>query len=770
MPENYINNTNILALTTGINSTATSLSTSALPSAPLMGASPIQFVQSEINLYGSNPWTTNKTVTAGNLLVVAISGLGGGTITLADNLGTTYTNAVTEYIGSSGGGTSTLWYGVISTTGSLVLTIGGTFGVAPFYTGADVPGGEIYFVELANFNPSSPIGGTVTTSGSGTVTASLSVATAGSMIIGTSNQVWNNVGAWIPTSPVVLYHVDYYASAFFGVLSPGLGANSFSITNNGGGATAMAAMVINGNPNPIQQSSYTTPSVIQSATGTSAPWTTGLTVTMGNLLLVAQIGQGSGTAAITDNLGTTYHQVEYTSYAGAGNYGTLYFWYGFAPSSGAITISHTGTFAVTGSFGGAGGQFYLAEIANVDPNVPIRQSNNTGSSISTTQPYVDHPITYPGDLLFYGAVQTYNINPWAAVSGTTILQQLSAQSVFAYGTASTVAPGTTTIGTTVTGSTPYVFSTGISIKPKTTLEVTNTDGNFRVLIDSEILFVNSGATTTTWNIARGMENTVATSHGAGAAINAILTAGALDAVRFQISGAGTYANLPTSGMKLGDTYTCTDSPFDFYYNGTGWQSKRGRPYPWLPLNSSDFTNYLGGGATASFKGVLNVYAPASVGSANFMWNYSLPPTPWTISLQFYTTLFPYNYNTTGMYLTNGSYSSNWVVQNNSGNGGICLDTQHFSGNASGLTYAGESAHVIIGGMPSGLTTLKIQNDGTYRRYYVGFGSDDITQAASVVTLSATDYFTPTGVFLQTNAANYDISTQFVSFRVDPILI
>jgi hypothetical protein len=103
------------------------------------------------------------------------------------------------------------------------------------------------------------------------------------------------------------------------------------------------------------------------------------------------------------------------------------------------------------------------------------------------------------------------------------------------------------------------------------------DGNFRILIDSEILFVNSGATTTTWNVARGMEGTVSTSHGAGAAINAVLTAGALDAIRAQINGYGTYISLPVSGMKFGDTYRTNDTGQTFIYNGSVWTPFYGIP-------------------------------------------------------------------------------------------------------------------------------------------------------------------------------------------------
>ena len=50
---------------------------------------------------------------------------------------------------------------------------------------------------------------------------------------------------------------------------------------------------------------------------------------------------------------------------------------------------------------------------------------------------------------------------------------------------------------------------------------------FRILVDSELMLVTSGAGTTTWAVTRGIEGTTAGTHANGATVTQVLTAGAL---------------------------------------------------------------------------------------------------------------------------------------------------------------------------------------------------------------------------------------------------
>lgn len=94
---------------------------------------------------------------------------------------------------------------------------------------------------------------------------------------------------------------------------------------------------------------------------------------------------------------------------------------------------------------------------------------------------------------------------------------------------------------------------------------------FRILIDSELMQVTAGGTTTTWTVIRNIEGTTLTSHSTGTPIVVVLTAGALAAI-LPVNSVGVHAALPVSGMKKGDTYHCTDSPYTYIYTGTYWQA------------------------------------------------------------------------------------------------------------------------------------------------------------------------------------------------------
>lgn len=95
-------------------------------------------------------------------------------------------------------------------------------------------------------------------------------------------------------------------------------------------------------------------------------------------------------------------------------------------------------------------------------------------------------------------------------------------------------------------------------------------GNFRILIDTELIQVTA-VSGTTWTIVRGIEGTTAATHSSGTAVNAIITAGAWDAIRSNQSSFGPFSGLPTTG-KAGDRYKQTDGPYEWISNGSTWQA------------------------------------------------------------------------------------------------------------------------------------------------------------------------------------------------------
>lgn len=94
---------------------------------------------------------------------------------------------------------------------------------------------------------------------------------------------------------------------------------------------------------------------------------------------------------------------------------------------------------------------------------------------------------------------------------------------------------------------------------------------FKIMVGLEIMLVTAGGTTTTWTVTRAQESTTAVEHATGSVVRFILTAGAIDQLRTDMSGYGTYANLPSAANhKSGDRYQCSDSPLNFIHNGSLW--------------------------------------------------------------------------------------------------------------------------------------------------------------------------------------------------------
>lgn len=99
----------------------------------------------------------------------------------------------------------------------------------------------------------------------------------------------------------------------------------------------------------------------------------------------------------------------------------------------------------------------------------------------------------------------------------------------------------TTLGAAVTDTTGTTLTTSAAAPA-----ALQGAGQFRIVIDSEIMLVTGGAATTTWTVTRGAEGSTAATHSNGASIFHYLTAGALRAMSYggvTAQGAGTYVAL-----------------------------------------------------------------------------------------------------------------------------------------------------------------------------------------------------------------------------------
>lgn len=342
--------------------------------------------------------------------------------------------------------------------------------------------------------------------------------------------------------------------------------------------------------------------IVQSAVGGTTTWSTGLSVTAGNYLVIVHAGQspnGGGTSSIVDSLSTPYTLLGNALVAGyAGRTAEVYMWGGFISSSGALTVMQSGTFGVTLSPGdAAGGPLYAIELSGVWPTTPanVVVINQVGSANCNTQ------FSAIGNyfMLGAGAQVYYNVGSWNTQYLTThTIQTVSASSIVGYEDSATDSlsfyntAGGPTCGVSVqlnpvpsfptpdTTEEHYVnqFSCKVGAggidATSGTLPVTAValaSSGFQILVGSERMLVTAGGTTTNWTVVRGVEGSFASSHVEGAFVSSILTVAALDQLREDRFQTG--SSFPTY-PKAGDLFFLNNSTSatQYRYNGTKWQS------------------------------------------------------------------------------------------------------------------------------------------------------------------------------------------------------
>ncbi len=147
-----------------------------------------------------------------------------------------------------------------------------------------------------------------------------------------------------------------------------------------------------------------------------------------------------------------------------------------------------------------------------------------------------------------------------------------------------------------------------------------TAGNYRVIIDNEIMIVTSRSSNTL-TVTRGAESTSGASHSSGASISIILTGGGLENLIHDNNLIGAAASRPAAGFA-GRKYYCTDEPFILLDDGTKWISFHGG---FLCHNPNDVTwtvgrDHEGDLSSFSIKEFYRTIKEASVGSSGIGYN------------------------------------------------------------------------------------------------------------------------------------------------------
>lgn len=157
-----------------------------------------------------------------------------------------------------------------------------------------------------------------------------------------------------------------------------------------------------------------------------------------------------------------------------------------------------------------------------------------------------------------------------------------------------------------------------------------TTGQFRLLIDSEIILV-TGVASNTFTVLRGREGTTPAAHLDTVVVDHVLTAGAIQQHRLDNCGSDVIGSRPAAGVP-GRLYIPTDGMTIQRDNGTDWDIY-GPIHKFVPPPSvSGFTWVNQGGATAADQGgIIRMVAP-QIGSENArILKMAAPGTPYTIT-------------------------------------------------------------------------------------------------------------------------------------------
>lgn len=141
---------------------------------------------------------------------------------------------------------------------------------------------------------------------------------------------------------------------------------------------------------------------------------------------------------------------------------------------------------------------------------------------------------------------------------------------------------TTTTGSVNNSSDPVTFSV-------TSATGFPTSGQFRVIIDNEILLVTS-VSGTSYTASRAQEGTTIATHSSGATVTHILTAASLKTIIGQFALSDTFANRPSAGVP-GRLFFPTDPGYIWRDDGTNWRLWAGGMGPFNP-NASDFGTWV----------------------------------------------------------------------------------------------------------------------------------------------------------------------------------
>ncbi len=233
-------------------------------------------------------------------------------------------------------------------------------------------------------------------------------------------------------------------------------------------------------------------------------------------------------------------------------------------------------------------------------------------------------------------------------------------------------------------------------------------GNFRILIDNEIMLV-TGVSGTTFTVTRGVEGTTAASHSTSAAVTHILTKEAINQLFADSVLKTTYSGIPSAG-KTGRLVLLDDALALLRDNGSTFDAYGLLNKHTIPPLSSAFTwNNQGSSTITDNGGTIYLQGTNAVSNQLTGMHKAAPSAPYTLTVRLIPDIPSQNYSSYGLYWRSSS-SGKCAVFNLSdiSSGSLNFLSRKYN---DFTNYNSDYS----GGVPqANLQWLRLQDDGTNR--------------------------------------------------------
>jgi hypothetical protein len=304
---------------------------------------------------------------------------------------------------------------------------------------------------------------------------------------------------------------------------------------------------------------------------------------------------------------------------------------------------------------------------------------------------------------------------------------------------------TTLVGAITSGATTLAVASASSFP---------TSGQFRLLIDSELMLVTS-VSGTTFTVTRGVEGTSAASHADGSNVYGLFTAGALNQIIADNIASGTQSNRPAS-EKAGKLYLPTDGYLLSRDNGGSFDV-------WGPLGQLYDPTAAGlnfspdgaqhNGSVVTTGNMIYLSTPGSSSDNISFYAKPAPATPYTITALLEPLFDPTDYAAAGLAWSDGTlfatfqFSHDSTGTNASAGVGAALAANKFS---NYTTFNSSYKNRTLANFPNRPKWLRIADDGTNR---ICSWSNDGVNFITFHSVARTDFLTPTKVGIFVDSIN-----------------